>query len=73
MTAIDAPGTGVDRSPRVRRRGRALCDTSSSPGRARSGRAGGPGRVRVAEEHRLIYKVVDDEVRIGDCRYDYGR
>ncbi|WTR09606.1 type II toxin-antitoxin system YoeB family toxin [Streptomyces sp. NBC_00144] len=31
------------------------------------------GRVRVAGEHRLIYKVVDDEVRIGACRYDYGR
>ncbi|MGH3500970.1 MAG: Txe/YoeB family addiction module toxin [Nocardioidaceae bacterium] len=28
---------------------------------------------RITEEHRLVYKVVDDEVRIAACRYHYGR
>ncbi|WP_426497880.1 Txe/YoeB family addiction module toxin [Streptomyces sp. D54] len=28
---------------------------------------------RITEEHRLLYKVVDDEVRIAACRYHYGR
>ena len=27
---------------------------------------------RITDEHRLIYKVVDDEVRIAACRYHYG-
>jgi toxin YoeB len=27
---------------------------------------------RINDEHRLIYKVVDDEVRIAACRYHYG-
>lgn len=26
---------------------------------------------RITDEHRLIYKVVDDEVRIAACRYHY--
>ncbi|MDO5712105.1 MAG: type II toxin-antitoxin system YoeB family toxin [Micrococcales bacterium] len=24
-------------------------------------------------EHRLVHKVIDDEVRIAACRYSYGR
>lgn len=28
---------------------------------------------RITEEHRLVYKLVDDEVRIAACRYHYGR
>ncbi|MGW6580351.1 Txe/YoeB family addiction module toxin [Streptomyces globisporus] len=28
---------------------------------------------RITDEHRLIYKVVDGEVRIAACRYHYGR
>ncbi|OCC09309.1 Toxin YoeB [Streptomyces sp. PTY087I2] len=28
---------------------------------------------RITDEHRLIYKVVDDEVRTAACRYHYGR
>ncbi|MFC9942365.1 Txe/YoeB family addiction module toxin [Streptomyces pratensis] len=28
---------------------------------------------RISDEHRLIYRVVDDEVRIVACRYQYGR
>ncbi|MCI3223359.1 Txe/YoeB family addiction module toxin [Streptomyces sp. NP-1717] len=28
---------------------------------------------RITEEHRLVYKLVGDEVRIAACRYDYGR
>lgn len=28
---------------------------------------------RITEEHRLIHKVVDGEVRIAACRYHYGR
>lgn len=28
---------------------------------------------RISDEHRLVYKVVDDEVRIAACRYHYGR
>lgn len=27
---------------------------------------------RVTDEHRLVYKVVDDEIRIAACRYHYG-
>ena len=27
---------------------------------------------RITDEHRLAYKVVDDEVRIAACRYHYG-
>ncbi|MBV7246591.1 Txe/YoeB family addiction module toxin [Streptomyces sp. MW-W600-10] len=27
---------------------------------------------RITDEHRLIYKVVGDEVRIAACRYHYG-
>lgn len=27
---------------------------------------------RVTDEHRLVYKLVDDEVRIAACRYHYG-
>lgn len=27
---------------------------------------------RITEEHRLVYKVTDDEVRIAACRYHYG-
>jgi toxin YoeB len=27
---------------------------------------------RINEEHRLVYKVVEDEVRIAACRYHYG-
>jgi len=26
---------------------------------------------RITDEHRLIYKLVDDEVRIAACRYHY--
>lgn len=28
---------------------------------------------RITDEHRLVYKVVDDEIRIASCRYHYGR
>lgn len=28
---------------------------------------------RITDEHRLIYKVADDEVRIAACRYHYER
>lgn len=28
---------------------------------------------RINDEHRLIYKLVDDEVRIAACRYHYER
>ncbi|MHC5262987.1 Txe/YoeB family addiction module toxin [Streptomyces sp. UC4497] len=28
---------------------------------------------RITDEHRLIYKVVEDEVRIAACRYHYER
>ncbi|MEU1983604.1 Txe/YoeB family addiction module toxin [Nocardia sp. NPDC019395] len=27
---------------------------------------------RINDEHRLVYKVVDDEIRIAACRYHYG-
>jgi toxin YoeB len=26
---------------------------------------------RVSDEHRLVHKVVDDEIRIAQCRYHY--
>lgn len=28
---------------------------------------------RITDEHRLIYKLVDDEIRIAQCRYHYAR
>ncbi len=28
---------------------------------------------RITDEHRLVYKVTDTEVRIASCRYHYGR
>lgn len=28
---------------------------------------------RITDEHRLVYKVSDAEVRIAACRYHYGR
>ena len=28
---------------------------------------------RITDEHRLVYKCVDDEIRIAACRYHYGR
>jgi toxin YoeB len=27
---------------------------------------------RITTEHRLVYKIVDDEVRLAACRYHYG-
>ena len=26
---------------------------------------------RITEEHRLVYKIVDDEIRLAACRYRY--
>ena len=28
---------------------------------------------RITDEHRLVYKVLENEVRIASCRYHYGR
>lgn len=28
--------------------------------------------LRITDEHRLVYRIVDDEIRIAACRYDYG-
>lgn len=28
---------------------------------------------RITEEHRLVYKLTDTELRIAACRYHYGR
>lgn len=28
---------------------------------------------RLTEEHRLVYKITDTELRIAACRYHYGR
>ena len=28
---------------------------------------------RITEEHRLVYKIAEDEIRIAACRYQYGR
>ncbi len=27
---------------------------------------------RITDEHRLVYRIVDDEIRIAACRYHYG-
>ncbi|HQA77715.1 MAG TPA: type II toxin-antitoxin system YoeB family toxin [Propionicimonas sp.] len=27
----------------------------------------------MTDEHRLVYKIVGDELRIATCRYHYGR
>lgn len=28
---------------------------------------------RITDEHRLVYKVAGDEIRIATCRYHYGK
>lgn len=28
---------------------------------------------RITDEHRLVYKIVEDEIRIAACRYHYSR
>ncbi|WP_326661278.1 Txe/YoeB family addiction module toxin [Streptomyces sp. NBC_00385] len=28
---------------------------------------------RISDEHRLVHRVAEDEVRIASCRYHYGR
>lgn len=28
---------------------------------------------RITEEHRLVYKITDDQVHVASCRYHYGR
>ena len=28
---------------------------------------------RITDEHRLVYRVLDNEIRIAACRYHYGR
>ena len=28
---------------------------------------------RITDEHRLVYKIGEDEIRIAACRYHYGR
>ncbi|MBP2475966.1 toxin YoeB [Crossiella equi] len=28
---------------------------------------------RITDEHRLVYKVADDEIRIAACHYHYGK
>ena len=28
---------------------------------------------RINDEHRLVYKIVDDEIRVAACRYHYER
>lgn len=33
---------------------------------------GGYWSRRITEEHRLVYKIENDEVRIAGCRYHYG-
>jgi toxin YoeB len=35
--------------------------------------SGGYWSRRITDEHRLVYKVLDDEIRIAACRYHYGR
>lgn len=32
----------------------------------------GYGSRRITGEHRLVYKVEGDEIRIASCRYHYG-
>lgn len=34
---------------------------------------GGYWSRRITDEHRLIYKVIDDHILIAQCRYHYGR
>ncbi|EFL00178.1 MULTISPECIES: Txe/YoeB family addiction module toxin [Streptomyces] len=28
---------------------------------------------RITDEHRLVYKIVEDQIRVAACRYHYGR
>lgn len=28
---------------------------------------------RITDEHRLVYKIVEDEIHIAACRYHYGK
>ncbi|BBA99577.1 hypothetical protein RVR_6258 [Actinacidiphila reveromycinica] len=46
-------------------------DGIGKPERLRHGFQGYWSR-RITDEHRLVCKVVDDEIRIAACRYPYG-
>jgi toxin YoeB len=35
--------------------------------------SGGYWSRRITDEHRLVYRIVEDEVQIVACRYHYGR
>ena len=28
---------------------------------------------RITSEHRLVYKYIDDEIRVASCRYHYNK
>ncbi|WP_284305966.1 Txe/YoeB family addiction module toxin [Mobilicoccus caccae] len=46
-------------------------ESSGTPGPLKHDFAGYWSR-RITDEHRLVYKVAVDEVRIAACRYHYG-
>ncbi|MGB8385619.1 MAG: Txe/YoeB family addiction module toxin [Dermatophilaceae bacterium] len=48
-----------------------LCEGIGKPDALKHDFAGYWSR-RITDEHRLVHKVVDDEVRIAACRYHYG-
>lgn len=47
-------------------------DGMGKPGPLKYGFSGYWSR-RITEEHRLIYKLDDQEIRIAGCRYHYGQ
>jgi Txe/YoeB family toxin of toxin-antitoxin system len=65
----------------------ALRDQPSSGGTRTLPPYGAPGKVcrqsagpdqgywsrRITDEHRLVYKIADDDIRIAACRYHYER
>lgn len=64
---------------RVRKRINALLADIQGNGNAGIGKPGalkhdvaGYWSRRITDEHRLVYKLADDEVRIAACRYHYG-
>ncbi|MFD9888589.1 Txe/YoeB family addiction module toxin [Amycolatopsis sp. NPDC059027] len=42
------------------------------PERLKEGLSGYWSR-RITDEHRLVYKIVGDEIRVAQCRYHYGK
>jgi YoeB-like toxin of bacterial type II toxin-antitoxin system len=67
-TTIEAPSDSSSRRPR-------LAFGNDAPGKPEALKHGVENYLarRITDEHRLVYEVIDNGVRIAACRYHYGR